>query len=321
MLIGIINKFYSWREMLMDQLDWELMNMISIEKSASKVAQKLFISQPAVSYRLQKMEEEYGTPLFIRSNKGILLTDAGERLLSFADRMLDQYSQISMSVNAKTPYVDTITIGAPYTLTVFAIRLIREFCKEYPQTRFHFYTDSSQNIIRRFREGNLQMAFVRGVFGEIPNMKTLFRDSLRLISMEPVTLESLVKIPFIDYNMASVQRHWINLWANTRLSCGLERTFYADSLRACYQMVESGLGWSAVTSLILLQRDLSSLNTYVLTDNFNEPLQVSTQFLCSDEALSFNGASKFIDLVFSYDWENEVEQKLAKLPNNIIQQK
>lgn len=302
----------------MDQLDWELLNVISIEKSASKAAKQLFVSQPAVSYRMQKMEEEFGTPLFIRTNKGILLTDAGERLLSYADRMLDQYGQIAMSVSEKTPYIDTITIGAPYSLTIYAVRLIREFCREYPQTRFHFYTDSSKNIIRRFQEGNLHIAFVRGIFGEMPNMKTLFKDSLRLISREPVTIEKLEKIPFIDYNMAGVQRHWINLWANTRLSCGLERTFYADSLRVCYQMVESGLGWSAVTSLILLQRDLSSLNNYLLMDNFNEPLQVSTQFLCSEEAKSLKSASRFAELVLSHDWAAEVEQQLRQLPYKLL---
>ena len=49
-------------------------------ESFSKAASELYISQPAVSYSIKKLEEELNTKLFIRLNRGIKLTDAGEKL-------------------------------------------------------------------------------------------------------------------------------------------------------------------------------------------------------------------------------------------------
>lgn len=61
----------------MDTKIIEYIISIAEEKSLSKAAEKLYISQPALSQRLKKLEEELGTPLFIRDNTGLSITDAG----------------------------------------------------------------------------------------------------------------------------------------------------------------------------------------------------------------------------------------------------
>ena len=54
-------------------------------ESFSKAASELYISQPAVSYSIKKLEEELNTKLFVRLNKGIKLTDAGEKLKFYVE--------------------------------------------------------------------------------------------------------------------------------------------------------------------------------------------------------------------------------------------
>ncbi|QJW47251.1 LysR family transcriptional regulator [bacterium BFN5] len=72
----------------MDSKDWEILKIISEEKSITKAAERLYISQPALTYRLKNMEKEFKTKILIRTSTGILLTSQGEQLLHYANEML-----------------------------------------------------------------------------------------------------------------------------------------------------------------------------------------------------------------------------------------
>ena len=61
----------------MDTKIIEYVIAIAEEKSLSKAAERLYLSQPALSQRLKKLEDELGTPLFVRGKDGLSITDAG----------------------------------------------------------------------------------------------------------------------------------------------------------------------------------------------------------------------------------------------------
>lgn len=66
----------------MNNTDWKILIYLREERSINKVAKRLFMTQPSLTYRLSQMEKEIGCPLFIRTNKGVHFTDAGARLFS-----------------------------------------------------------------------------------------------------------------------------------------------------------------------------------------------------------------------------------------------
>ena len=74
----------------MDHKDWEILKMLSEEKNVTKAAERLYISQPALTYRLKNMEKEFGTKLVVRNPNGILLTHQGEYLLAYALEMIQK---------------------------------------------------------------------------------------------------------------------------------------------------------------------------------------------------------------------------------------
>ena len=61
----------------MDTKILEYVIAIAEEKNLSKAAERLYLSQPALSQRLKKLEDELGTPLFLREKNGLSITDAG----------------------------------------------------------------------------------------------------------------------------------------------------------------------------------------------------------------------------------------------------
>ena len=64
--------------LIMDEKDYELLLELNESKNITKTAQKLYMTQPAITKRIQKMEQDLGCQLFIRSRKGILPTPAAE---------------------------------------------------------------------------------------------------------------------------------------------------------------------------------------------------------------------------------------------------
>ena len=78
----------------MNNTDWKILIYLKEERSINKVAKRLFMTQPSLTYRLGQMEKEIGVPLFIRTNKGVHFTDAGDRLYSFAEKELQQYQDM-----------------------------------------------------------------------------------------------------------------------------------------------------------------------------------------------------------------------------------
>ena len=67
--------------------EFQLLSVLAQEMNMRKAAERLFVSQPALSQRLQTIEKDWGTKLFIRSQKGLSLTPAGEAVIRFANEV------------------------------------------------------------------------------------------------------------------------------------------------------------------------------------------------------------------------------------------
>lgn len=98
---------------------------IAEEKSISKASRKLYISQPSLSQAIHRIEESLGTPLFTRTNGGLLLTFAGERYYKLASKVLRMYEDFKIEIsdinNMKT---GRINIGITNHLGTYVLPLI-----------------------------------------------------------------------------------------------------------------------------------------------------------------------------------------------------
>lgn len=116
--------------MLFDTRMIEYVIAISEERSLSKAAERLFVTQPALSQRLKKLEEELGTPLFIREAAGLSITDAGRIYINGGRSILrirqDALKQLS-GMGQHRP--DSIRFGCA---TSHALEAIPQFRAEYP---------------------------------------------------------------------------------------------------------------------------------------------------------------------------------------------
>ena len=84
----------------MDNREWETFITVVEEGNMTKAAEKLFISQPALSYRIRQMEAALGNALLLRTAEGIILTPQGEIYHDYCKRMVQEQEKLIWMYNA-----------------------------------------------------------------------------------------------------------------------------------------------------------------------------------------------------------------------------
>ncbi|WP_412056908.1 LysR family transcriptional regulator [Bacillus inaquosorum] len=74
----------------MEKRDWIILKTVYEEKNITKAAERLFIAQPTLTYRLQQIEKEFNIKILNRGRRGVEFTQQGEYLVTYAKDMLRQ---------------------------------------------------------------------------------------------------------------------------------------------------------------------------------------------------------------------------------------
>ena len=128
--------------------------------SMSAAAQKLYISQSAVSQIIKEMEHHYHTTLFRRVSHRLELTESGKKLYSHALKMV-QYSSLieaSMIDSYKTAALRIGSVSAEIMIDILA-----EYKKEHPELAFSMIHSTRQNLDMLLRSSQLDVAIVSGI--------------------------------------------------------------------------------------------------------------------------------------------------------------
>lgn len=129
--------------------------------SFTRAAQRLDYAQSSITAQIQSLEAELGTPLFDRMNKKILLTDAGRRLLPYAQEISKMHSLAKDAIRSDADMSGTLTIGAPESLAAFRLpNMIREYRKNHPSVKIILKPGACPELLEMIRSGALDIAFL-----------------------------------------------------------------------------------------------------------------------------------------------------------------
>jgi len=107
----------------MDDRDWLILQVLYREKNITKAAKELFISQPALTHRLQQMEKEFHVQIVNRGRRGVQFTPQGEYLVKCAEEMLLTLQKIKENVlNMDDQLTGTLRLGVSnFSLTTSSL--------------------------------------------------------------------------------------------------------------------------------------------------------------------------------------------------------
>src|SRR5918912_1521500 len=149
-------------------------------------AQRVHITQAAISMQIRQLETELGAPLFIRAPRRVLLTEAGEALLERARRILREHdaavAEIAELAGAERGRLRVGSASAMVSADPLPT-ILKELKQQHPRADVTIVSGTSQELVRQILAGDLDMAFVslpveaRGIHTEV-----LSRDELVAIA-------------------------------------------------------------------------------------------------------------------------------------------
>lgn len=135
---------------------------VAREKSLSRAAKKLFVSQSAVSQSIKQIESTLGLKLFDRKSRGVELTAEGKLLFEYADGaytlLENAYQKLKDMQNLK---FGSIKIGASDTVCALILtNVLNEFHTKYPDINLRLINHTTGQLLNELRLGEIDMAFV-----------------------------------------------------------------------------------------------------------------------------------------------------------------
>lgn len=128
----------------------------------SKAANQLYISQPAISKSISKLEAELGTALFSRSSKGVTLTEEGQVLYEYVERAFDSLNMGEENLkNYKELGIGHIRIGVSTSLCKhILLDYLKDFIRENPNIKFSIDCHSTVNTIKLLRNEDIDIGLI-----------------------------------------------------------------------------------------------------------------------------------------------------------------
>lgn len=145
----------------------------------SKAAKELFISQPAISKSIQKLEESVGTRLFTRSSRGVTLTPEGQLLYDHVKSAFETLDlgeeKLRRSISLG---IGQLTIGVSSTLCKYLLLpFLKDFIKQYPHIRISINCHSTHQTMKLLEEKKIDI----GLVGKPDSLKNICFDPLKEI--------------------------------------------------------------------------------------------------------------------------------------------
>ncbi|CEA02350.1 LysR family transcriptional regulator [Lysinibacillus sp. BF-4] len=233
----------------------KLLKILAEERNMRKAAERLFLTQPALSQRLKTLEKEWGAQLFIRSQKGLMPTPAGELVIAHANEVLEQREQIFETIQGLTTKVNgTLKIACASIIGQnWLPKVLKEYVSQFPDAKISLMTGWSSEIVRALYDGEAHVGIVRGQVDWKGPKVHLFRDTLYLVDRELETLEDVLQTqrPFIQFKSDSNYYQEIQQWWQHQFSSNPHRQILVDQIETCKQMAMNGIGYAILPSITL----------------------------------------------------------------------
>ena len=222
---------------------------VAVHGGFSRGAERLGLTQPAVSDHVRKLEETYGVQLFNRSAQGVCLTEMGRKLFAVAERQFEAETQaMELLSRGRTLEEGQITIGAD--AAVHILPQLARFRLKHPRLAVRLVTGNSSSLLKRLEDFSIDIA----VTAERPanpallarqlrsdRLVAVVQRSSRLSKLRQIGFEQLVKLPLILREDGSMTRKLL-LEEAARRDLRLHDTIEIESREAAREAAAQGLG-------------------------------------------------------------------------------
>ncbi|MEL7564009.1 MAG: LysR family transcriptional regulator [Dehalobacterium sp.] len=232
-------------------------------KSINRTAERIHVSQPAISKSLNKLEDELGVKLFSRSHQGVFLTEAGEIAVEMANGIIKEIDEYKLKLKI---HLDNSSILSG-NLSVYAVpaisngilpEILTDFCKAFPNVIVTEKDQEVPNILEDVKAGKADIGIIRIVEGLIKidenefYLEKLIQDKLlvctsklsSLAKKKSVSMKELSKYPIIVYYSDSFIKYFLKDTDNAKV------TLNSNNFSIFKKSVTEGLAAGIITKFM-----------------------------------------------------------------------
>jgi len=238
--------------------------------SFSRASVQLGRPQPVLSRHIRDLETELQVTLLYRNGRGVVMTQAGERLKQLGATIIQQIQEAQNQIRHLSPdHLGSAAIGMPASVSAILLPpLARALRDAHTDAKLHFRDGCNGDLLSSLNAGSLDVALVYDAPGIAhPNLEALLSQPIYLIESTHNTPEALVAtdtieaaelmdIPLVLPGTRHGLRQIVTSWAN-RNALGLNVQFECDSYSSMLQVVSSGLAATLLPAASLKREILS----------------------------------------------------------------
>lgn len=187
-------------------LDFRMQTFLTVceEMNYTKAAERLHITQPAVSQHIHYLEQHYGCALFTFTGKKLNLTNAGKLLLNAMQTQ--QHDETRLMIKMKQPTEAPLAIGATLSVAEGLLQdAFASYLKQHPNRSITLTIDNTKTLLKSIDQGKLDVAFVEGYYAKDAYDAICYRKEPFLAVCAPsfphwqslTTLEDLLTCPLL----------------------------------------------------------------------------------------------------------------------------
>lgn len=239
----------------MENFRLRVFRIVAEEASFRRAAERLHLSQPAVSQQIHALEEELGVTLFDRARGRVRLTDAGNVLLGYALKaaQLAQEAQAALE-QTRGEAAGELRIGASMTVTQYVLpRMLGTFLQQHPRVELSVRSANTESIVAALERRQIDLGIIEGpVSSREVFRQRILEDRMVLVvgrrypwpRTATAPVKALAEVPLLMRERGSGSRRVVELalrragvpWKSLRIAMEL------DSIEAIISAVEEGLG-------------------------------------------------------------------------------
>jgi DNA-binding transcriptional LysR family regulator len=289
----------------MNEKDCLLLLYLQKEQNITKAAEHLFMTQPALTYRIRQLEKEFQVEILSKNGKNIRLTPAGEHLVEYAKRILSDLRKTKeFLLNLENELIGSLKIGVNSHFGLYNLpSILKDYIKMFPKVELNVDTGFSTEMMDLLVDGQIDVAIVRGDYNWSDGKYLLSEENVCIIANEPIDVKKLPQMPMINRKEPKVLLKYktspynpfeqsVEYWWNQRFIEPPIVTMQVDSYETCKEMVKKGLGYAIIPSVFLKQTD-DLYNAPLIFKNGQE-MKRRTWMYYREESMSLATVAEFV---------------------------
>ncbi len=181
-------------------VDVKLFTLLKVYETGNytRAAEKLSLTQPAVSQHIKQIERELGTVVFDRSGGKIRPTPEGKLVIQYAERVVSLYENLQRALEDKRKSIDRLCVGITHTSeSNIVTEVLAQYAEQFENMKITIQTDTINNLYEMLKTYKIDIAIVEGAVAD-PSINSVMLDTDSLVlcvsNEHPLAKRSLVTI-------------------------------------------------------------------------------------------------------------------------------